>query len=162
MIRKYILPLSINHLACFHILKIHSNLCSDTIAKPQVRCSNLEHSNDRDIYHPIILYNLSRKMHLKGILLLDCVNWGSKVPQLVYGLKLASGMNWWSAAMTRTCRVLGCVNETQYWVSWSCSHVERGWVLGAKIRIVYFPNPVVGLPLLLKCHWNQWVAKFLL
>ena len=73
----------------------------------------------------IVLYSLSRKMHLKGIFLLDCVNWGSKVPQLVHGLKLACWMHGWSAAMAGTCRVLGCINETQDWVPWSCNHLKQ-------------------------------------
>lgn len=106
-------PRSVRHLACFHIFKIHSNLCSNAIPEPQVRCSNLNDSDDGDACHPNGLYSLSRKMYLKGILLLDCVNWGSKVPQLVYGLKLACWMHRRSAAMTRTCRVLGSINETQ-------------------------------------------------
>ena len=80
---------------------------------------------DGDSCHPHSLYSLSRKTHLKGILLLDSFNWGSKVPHLVYRLKLAYWMHGWAAAMARTCRVLGCINETQDWVPWSCNHVER-------------------------------------
>ena len=91
--------MGVNHLACFHIFKIHSNLCSNAISEPQVRCSNLNDVNS--------LYRMSRKVYLKGILLLDCVNWGSKVPQLVYWMD-----GWWTG-MTGTCGVLGCINETQ-------------------------------------------------
>jgi hypothetical protein len=107
------MPRSVNHLACFHVFKIHSNFCSNAIPEPQVRCSNLNESMMEMYVISNSLYSLSRKMHLKGILLLDCVNWGSKVSQLVYGLKLACWMHEWSAAMTRTCRVLRCINETQ-------------------------------------------------